>query len=602
MAVFRVERNSGYTVMSNHHLRNKELTLKAKGLLSQMLSLPEDWDYTLAGLSHINRESIDAIRTAVWELEKAGYILRRQGRDEKGKMTAIEYTIYEQPQPMLENPIPGKPMLENPTTDNPTSENPTQLNKDRSRTNLSKKEKSITDLSSTDSFPILSPDPSPCRAAPERKGTEAFKQSAVDIYREIIMENIEYDTLTQDPKMDKERLDEIVDLMLETVCSARKTLRIAGDDYPAELVKSKFLKLNSSHIEFVMDDPQAAAKLEAKLVKLESAQETMKAVNAYFRKNKTLEGCPSLTPEQITKLQQEMSQSWHLDKSRPYPAYMLSNNNAEIRRIRGRIEQVRQHEETNFAGWEFDGGRVEANKADNRLQVFFDGKPDEAARDELKANGFRWAPSGSAWQRQLNKNAYYAAGYISCIQPISGEKPIDVQRSVQQQESAAPDAHLTGERVSTPRGSFHVTDMTREQMETAGYGYHHSTDDGKYLIMGNGTQAFAIAAEQREQENYMRTAELSTEQNYNMIDGQINNTPSVDELEEKAKRGEVISLSALAAAVKAEDGRTPQRDPDGKKPSIRAQLKADRAQSCKPQQREKEQEAKRSIRQALEME
>ena len=602
MAVFRVERNSGYTVMSNHHLRNKELTLKAKGLLSQMLSLPEDWDYTLAGLSHINRESIDAIRTAVWELEKAGYILRRQGRDEKGKMTAIEYTIYEQPQPMLENPIPGKPMLENPTTDNPTSENPTQLNKDRSRTNLSKKEKSITDLSSTDSFPILSPDPSPCRAAPERRGMEAFKQSAVDIYREIIMENIEYDALTQDPKMDKERLDEIVDLMLETVCSARKTLRIAGDDYPAELVKSKFLKLNSSHIEFVMDDPQAAAKLEAKLVKLESAQETMKAVNAYFRKNKTLEGCPSLTPEQITKLQQEMSQSWHLDKSRPYPAYMLSNNNAEIRRIRGRIEQVRQHEETNFAGWEFDGGRVEANKADNRLQVFFDGKPDEAARDELKANGFRWAPSVGAWQRQLNKNAYYAAGYISCIQPISGEKPIDVQRSVQQQESAAPDAHLTGERVSTPRGSFHVTDMTREQMETAGYGYHHSTDDGKYLIMGNGTQAFAIAAEQREQENYMRTAELSTEQNYNMIDGQINNTPSVDELEEKAKRGEVISLSALAAAVKAEDGRTPQRDPDGKKPSIRAQLKADRAQSCKPQQREKEQEAKRSIRQALEME
>ena len=602
MAVFRVERNSGYTVMSNHHLRNKELTLKAKGLLSQMLSLPEDWDYTLAGLSHINRESIDAIRTAVWELEKAGYILRRQGRDEKGKMTAIEYTIYEQPQPMLENPIPGKPMLENPTTDNPTSENPTQLNKDRSRTNLSKKEKSITDLSSTDSFPILSPDPSPCRAAPERKGTEAFKQSAVDIYREIIMENIEYDTLTQDPKMDKERLDEIVDLMLETVCSARKTLRIAGDDYPAELVKSKFLKLNSSHIEFVMDDPQAAAKLEAKLVKLESAQETMKAVNAYFRKNKTLEGCPSLTPEQITKLQQEMSQSWHLDKSRPYPAYMLSNNNAEIRRIRGRIEQVRQHEETNFAGWEFDGGRVEANKADNRLQVFFDGKPDEAARDELKANGFRWASSVGAWQRQLNKNAYYAAGYISCIQPISGEKPIDVQRSAQQQESVAPNTHLTGERVSTPRGSFHVADMTREQMEAAGYGYHHSTDDGKYLIMGNGTQAFAIAAKQREQENYMRTAELSTEQNYNMIDGQINNTPSVDELEEKAKRGEVISLSALAAAVKAEDGRTPQRDPDGKKPSIRAQLKADRAQSCKPQQREKEQEAKRSIRQALEME
>ena len=131
MAVFRVERNTGYTVMSNHHLRNKELSLKAKGLLSQMLSLPEDWDYTLAGLSYINRESIDAIRTAVWELEKAGYITRRQGRDEKGKMTAIEYTIYEQPQPPeLDCPVLENPTADNPTTENPTSENPMQLNKD----------------------------------------------------------------------------------------------------------------------------------------------------------------------------------------------------------------------------------------------------------------------------------------------------------------------------------------------------------------------------------------------------------------------------------------------------------------------------------------
>ena len=256
MAVFRVERNSGYTVMSNHHLRNKELTLKAKGLLSQMLSLPEDWDYTLAGLSHINRESIDAIRTAVWELEKAGYILRRQGRDEKGKMTAIEYTIYEQPQPVLENPIPGKPMLENPTTDNPTSENPTQLNKDIQRTDLPKKEKIITDEQSTHSIPILSPNPSPCREAatpPERKGTEATAQSAVDIYREIIKDNIDYDILKQDMKFDSDRLDEIVDLMLETVCTARKRVRIAGDDYPAELVKSKFMKLDGEHIRFVLD-------------------------------------------------------------------------------------------------------------------------------------------------------------------------------------------------------------------------------------------------------------------------------------------------------------------------------------------------------------
>ena len=265
MAVFRVERNKGYTVMSNHHLRNKELTLKAKGLLSQMLSLPEDWDYTLAGLSLINRESIDAIRTAVWELEKAGYITRRQGRDDKGKMTAIEYTIYEQPQPpaaaspepknpTLENPTTDKPILENPTPDKPTTENPTQLNKDIQKTDLPKKEKSNTDLSSNHSIPILSPNPSPLReetAEPERKGTEAA--DAYSVYEEIIKDNIEYEHFIKHTNIDRERLDEIVSLILETVCTKRKTIRIAGDDYPAELVKAKFMKLNSSHIEFVFD-------------------------------------------------------------------------------------------------------------------------------------------------------------------------------------------------------------------------------------------------------------------------------------------------------------------------------------------------------------
>ena len=255
MAVFRVERNTGYTVMSNHHLRNKELTLKAKGLLSQMLSLPEDWDYTLAGLSYINRESIDAIRTAVWELEKAGYITRRQGRDEKGKMTAIEYTIYEQPQPPeLDCPVLENPTADNPTTENPTSENPMQLNKDISRTNLPKKEKSNTDLSSTHSIPIHSLNPLPygegAAEPPEKKRTE--RNDAYRVYEEIIKDNIDYDILIQD-MADRDRLDEIVDLILETVCTRRKTIRIAGDDYPAELVKSKFMKLDSEHIRFVLD-------------------------------------------------------------------------------------------------------------------------------------------------------------------------------------------------------------------------------------------------------------------------------------------------------------------------------------------------------------
>ena len=163
MAVFRVERNRGYTVMSNHHLRNKGLTLKAKGLLSQMLSLPDNWDYTLAGLSRINREKIDAIREAVRELEKAGYIVRSRERDKKGRLRGADYIIYEQPQPpvldlpTLENPTLDNPTLEKPMLENPTLENPTQLNKDISRTDLSKKEKSNTDLSNTHSIPIVSP-------------------------------------------------------------------------------------------------------------------------------------------------------------------------------------------------------------------------------------------------------------------------------------------------------------------------------------------------------------------------------------------------------------------------------------------------------------
>ena len=267
MAVFRVERNTGYTVMSNHHLRNKELSLKAKGLLSQMLSLPEDWDYTLAGLSHINREKIDAIREAVKELEKAGYIVRSRERDEKGRLRGADYVIYEQPQPRepeaatsggqppildlptLENPTLDNPTLEKPTQEKPTLENPTQLNKD-----ISSKEQSITDLSSTHSIPFHSLNPSPLEDAaqpPEWKRTEAT--DAYSVYEEIIKDNTEYDYLIQDRYLDRDRIEEILALILETVCTKRRTIRIAGDDHPAELVKAKFMKLNSEHIRFVLD-------------------------------------------------------------------------------------------------------------------------------------------------------------------------------------------------------------------------------------------------------------------------------------------------------------------------------------------------------------
>ena len=248
--VFRVEKRQGYTIMSNHHLRNAELTLKAKGLLSQMLSLPENWDYTLKGLSLINKESIDAIRTAIWELERAGYITRKQGRDEKGKMAAIEYTIYEQPQekaicPQLENPISDKPLLENPTTGKPTTENPMQINID-----ISSKEKIITDVSNNDQsiYPAEPEDAPPFGGIDRIDGN-----TAVEIYREIVKDNIEYSYLIQDPKMDKERLDEVVELILETLCSTAKYIKVGSEKFPAELVKSRLLKVNSSHIEYVFD-------------------------------------------------------------------------------------------------------------------------------------------------------------------------------------------------------------------------------------------------------------------------------------------------------------------------------------------------------------
>ena len=259
MAVFRVEKNSGYTVMSNHHLRNRVLSLKAKGLLSQMLSLPEDWDYTLQGLARINRESIDAIRQAIRELEQAGYIQRSRERDEKGRLRGADYVIFELPQPVPASVSPTleNPTLENPTQENPTLENPMQLNKDKLITEKQKK-----DGLNTDSIPIHSPNPLPfggdaarangnASAAEERKRKE--RNDAYRVYEEIIKDNIDYDILLQDKRIDKDRLNEIVDLILETVCTARKQIRIAGDDYPAELVKAKFMKLNSSHIEFVLD-------------------------------------------------------------------------------------------------------------------------------------------------------------------------------------------------------------------------------------------------------------------------------------------------------------------------------------------------------------
>ena len=521
------------------------------------------------------------------------------------------------------------------------------------------------------------------------------------------------------------------------------------------------------------DDPQAVQKLEKKLAGLEKAQETMKAVNAYYRKHKTLDGCPHLSAESIEKIKADMASQWHIE-DKPYPTWALSNNSAEIRRVKERIKSLSQQREIGYVGWEFEGGKVEANAEANRLQILFEEKPDAATREELKSNGFRWSPKAEAWQRQLTDNAYRSADYIKSILPLSGEKPSELLRAhIRQQKSAsqevpapepiykvhtnprsdsrenlcflqayipqedgkaqigdvlyigtpekcrelmaqlnageltqgevkelyakaqeagqdkdtfsiyqlkrgdetrdlrfepydrlqaagqavdranyeliytaplAPDTSLediytrfnidhpadfkghslsvsdivvlhrdgrdaahyvdsigyrevpeffkergrqltpdeleTGETVKTPRGTFYVTAMSREQMEVAGYGLHHQSEDGKYLIMGNGTRAFAIPAEQPEKVNPLKHIEDTVEQNDNAFDGLINNTPqtlTAGELEQKAKAGEPISLADYAAAIKAEKERGGAKQ---EKPSIRAQLRAEKERAA----------------------
>lgn len=183
------------------------------------------------------------------------------------------------------------------------------------------------------------------------------------------------------------------------------------------------------------DDPQAIPKLQKKLAGLEKAQETMKAVNAYYRKHGTLDGCPHLSPENLENLKADMASGWHYEK-KPFQSWELSNNNAEIRRVRQRIESLTRANEVAYVGWEFDGGHVEANREQGRLQVFFDGKPEADARQQLKEHGFRWAPSVGAWQRLLNDNAYYASDRIACIQPLSGIKPTELQRNSNRKQQA----------------------------------------------------------------------------------------------------------------------------------------------------------------------
>ncbi len=222
--------------MSNHHLKDTQLSLKAVGLLSKMLSLSDDWNYTTRGLAAICREGVDAISAGLKELEKAGYLERRRVRDDLGHIIDTEYVIYETPK--APQPDTAQPYTENPDMGMPHTENPAQ-----SSTNKSITQKSNTHLSSTHS--IHSP------AGNERK-ERCCSQEEYDDYRETIRENIEYNALLYSHPADADRIDELIELIVETVCSGRAYIRIAGQDMPLSVVRSRFLKLNSEHIDFVL--------------------------------------------------------------------------------------------------------------------------------------------------------------------------------------------------------------------------------------------------------------------------------------------------------------------------------------------------------------
>lgn len=248
MAIFRVERTRDYTVMCNYHLRDQNLSLKAKGLLSMMLSLPDDWNYTTKGLATICKEGVEAIGTGLKELEKAGYIVRHLLRGDHGRITDTEYIIYERPQvvelpepespapvpeePGTASPHPGNPDTVAPDTDAPGSENRLEPNKD-----IQRKDGPNTDR----------PIPSFLPPAPPAEGRTEVSEKRREIRRQIEYEYIVTST-------NREQIDEFVELMLEVALCRSPTMKIGREaEYPTALVQERFEQITASHIEKVLD-------------------------------------------------------------------------------------------------------------------------------------------------------------------------------------------------------------------------------------------------------------------------------------------------------------------------------------------------------------
>ena len=252
MAVYRVNKNRGYTVMANFHLRDKNLSLKAVGLLSKMLSFNDGWQFSTRGLSAICKEGPDAILSALRELENYGYLVRHQARDEKGRMSSMVFEIYEKPQEVL--PEAGNPYTENTDADNPVTEKPYTGNPAQRNTDQVITEKTNTSLNNYQSINLDGMD----------------RMDERESYRELLWENLELDILAHDTRLDMDRVNELLEIMLDAVCSTSPTIRINGEDMPQQVVKSRFLKLNSSHIEYVLqamnENPSAIRNIRAYLL------------------------------------------------------------------------------------------------------------------------------------------------------------------------------------------------------------------------------------------------------------------------------------------------------------------------------------------------
>ncbi len=260
--VFRVEKNKNYTVMSNIHLKDRSLSLKAKGLLSVILSLPPEWDYTVTGLAHIVADGADSVRTAVRELESFGYITRRQGRDDLGRMSVNEYHVYEDPSQnpdysceennssmsekadniFLASPSTDKPLTENPSTDNSSTATFNILNTNKSNTNSS-----ITHPRASREKKKLTERTEGMNDFHEENNSFENERSEWEEYLNAIHENIEYDSFAE-----KAKADELVGVMLDVMCSRKETIRVNGEELPAEQVKKRFLELKKAHIEHVL--------------------------------------------------------------------------------------------------------------------------------------------------------------------------------------------------------------------------------------------------------------------------------------------------------------------------------------------------------------